>query len=86
MSKALAPVWVDTHRMHHLLDFIEDLLAVPVGMVKPQWLFQRLLNGHAWVQRRVRVLEDHLHALAVGQELLRAEIVDALAVVANFTL
>ena len=38
-----------------------------------QWLLQQLLDRHRWIERRIRILEHHLHAPAQRPQLAAAE-------------
>jgi hypothetical protein len=50
-----------------LADAVVEL--APAGdPVQAQRLPDDLARGHAWVQRRVRVLEDHVHDLPVRSQ------------------
>ncbi len=39
--------------------------------MQPQTFADDFAHRHAWIQRRVRVLEDHLHALRVALKVVR---------------
>ena len=66
-----------------------DQLAHPLGLIglARARITERLGddrgNGHARVQRRIGILEDHLHAAAIGGQRLFAEVGDILPVEEN---
>ena len=56
------------------------------GLVDDQWLAHDIARRHAWVQRRVRILIDHLHLFPITEHLLLIEIGDILAMDSDLAL
>ena len=69
--------WPD--RVHEVVDAVTSLGAL-VEPVNDHRLGDDLGHVHARVQRRVRVLEDHLHAPAEAAEILAVELGELLAI------
>ena len=72
MRVARGMLGVEAHGCHEVQDFFAALFPVGVELMHIQRLPDNIFDRHARVQRRIRVLEDHLHLLAhVGDVLCR---------------
>ena len=59
MGKTLRLIWPQAHMFQHVCNALVDL-AVAGDAVEAERRFERAADGLAWIERRVRVLEDHL--------------------------
>ena len=66
MREAVELLAVEAHQLHLLQDALIALPAVHLRIVDVQRLAHDIPHAHAGVQRGIRILKDHLHALAVG--------------------
>ena len=64
MCVARGVLGIESHGRHELEDFLAALFAVRVQLMHVQRLSDDVFDRHAGVERRVRVLEHHLHLLA----------------------
>src|SRR5260221_275814 len=80
---AVREVWVETDDLQELLHALGLRLAAREVMHLER-LADDVADGHAWVQRRVRVLEDHLHPAAHLPHRLAAELREFDAVELHF--
>ena len=72
MRVARGMLSVESDGCHEVQDFFAALFPVGVELMHIQRLPDNIFDRHARVQRRIRVLEDHLHLLAhVGDVLCR---------------
>ena len=78
---AVQVILLQAHALHQLAHAVVDVLCVHALVA--QRLADDAGHGHAGVQRRVGILEDHLHAAAVGQHLLFIKGCDVRAVQQN---
>src|SRR5207247_1899973 len=70
---AVGEVRVETHHAQELLHPLGLLLALGEVM-DLDWFADDVAHGHARIQRRVRILEDHLHTASHLAHLLAAEL------------
>src|SRR5258708_21594637 len=56
-------------------DSVAQLIA-PGDVIDEQWLADDLQQGHSWIQRGVRVLEDHLHVRPQTSQLFAVQFGD----------
>ena len=67
MRVAHGVLGVEADELHQLHDALAALLLVFAQLMHVERFADDVLDRHARVERGVRVLEDHLHLLAVGQ-------------------
>ncbi len=73
VGEALGEVWIEADRVED----VGDPVATFCPLVKPvdrHRLRDDALHVHTRVQRRIRILEDHLHSASEGAQLLRLEL------------
>ena len=70
---AIDEVRVEADDAHDLLDALVGFPTAREAKV-PQWFAHDVADGHAWVERRVRILKDHLHVLPQPAELLASQV------------
>ena len=71
---------VQTHDPHQLLDLLFAFNLVRIEPEDLEWLGDDVAHRHAGVEGGVGVLEDDLHLLAQGVELLRGDVGNVLTV------
>ena len=69
MGIAHGVLGVEADQLHQLHDAVAALLGIFAEFVDIQGLADDILHRHTGVQRGIRVLEHHLHLLAVGQHI-----------------
>ena len=67
MRVAHGVLGVEADELHQLHDALAALLLVFAQLVHVERFADDVFDRHARVERGVRILEDHLHLLAVGQ-------------------
>ena len=80
MRVAVVVLGVEPNLLHQILDRALALTLALVDAMDDEWLADDRPDGLARVQRRVRVLEDHLELAPQGLELPAREIGDLLAI------
>ena len=76
----ICEVRVQTHDAEHLADLLVLLLTLG-DVMDLQRLGDDAAHGHAGIQRREWVLENHLHVAPIGNQVVRAELGYVLALV-----
>ena len=74
-----------TDRIHQLFHALLDVLPVLDEVVGDDGLGDDLADRHAWVERGVRILKDHLRPRAHLFHLRGAELIDVLSVEQHLT-
>ena len=63
-------------------NLVSPVLSGRIQLVDIQWLADDILDRHTWIQRRIRILENHLHIFPQSTNRFR---VDLLPVKINFS-
>ena len=85
VGEATGPGRVHAHLTHDLGHLVPHFGGGKLREMEAHGFLQNLAHGHARVERRVGVLEDHLHLAPVGQHVRVAQVVEASAPEEDFS-